>query len=50
MESRLKNITEMENILNATDGLIADMENLLQKWEENLPAFQRLMNYYGSEQ
>lgn len=50
MESRLKNITEMENILNATDGLIADLENLLQKWEENLPDFQRLMKYYGSEQ
>lgn len=48
MEDRIKNITEMESILNQTDKLISEMEKLLGKWEENQNKFNQLMNYYGS--
>ena len=37
MEIDLERITEMENALNQTDQLIKEMENLLKKWDENLP-------------
>lgn len=49
MEDRLKNITEMESILNQTDLLISEMEILVQKWEGNQSDFNQLMDYYGSE-
>lgn len=49
MEDRIKNITEMENILNETDSLISEMEILIQKWKKNQSDFALLMNYYGSE-
>lgn len=50
MEKRLKNITEMENILNSTDELISQMEKLLEKWELNQQDFNELMNYYNNEE
>ena len=50
MEKRLENITKMENILNSTDGLISEMEKLLQKWDHNQQDFNELMNYYNSEE
>lgn len=50
MEKRLQNITKMENILNSTDGLISEMEKLLQKWDHNQQDFNELMNYYNSEE
>ena len=49
MEERLENIKQMENILNRTDVLISEMEILLKKWQENEVDFQKLMDYYGSE-
>ena len=50
MEIDLARITEMENALNQTDALIQEMENLLKKWEENLPNNQKLYSYYYSEE
>ena len=50
MEKRLQNITKMENILNSTDGLISEMEKLLQKWDHNQQDFNELMIYYNSEE
>ena len=50
MEKRLENITKMENILNRTDGLIAEMEKILEKWEQNEQDFNELMNYYTGEE
>lgn len=50
MKDRLKNIEEMETILNRTDILINELEILLNKWEENQLDFAKLMNYYGSEE
>ncbi len=50
MEKRLENITKMENILNRTDGLISEMEKLLEKWEQNQQDFKELMNYYTGEE
>ncbi len=49
MENHIKNITEMENILNETDSLISEMEVLIKKWKKNQNDFARLMSYYGSE-
>ncbi len=50
MEKHLENITKMENILNRTDELILEMEELLKKWEQNQRDFNELMNYYTSEE
>ena len=50
MEIDLERITAMENALNQTDQLIKEMENLLKKWEENLPNYQKLYSYYYSEE
>ena len=50
MEKRLENITKMENILNRTDELNAEMEKLLEKWDQNQEDFNELMNYYTSEE
>ncbi len=50
MEKRLENITKMENILNHTDELNAEMEKLLEKWEQNQQNFNELMNYYTGEE
>lgn len=50
MEVDLDGITAMENALNQTNALIKEMENLLKKWEENLPKYQKLYNYYYSEE
>lgn len=50
MEIDLERITEMENALNQTDQLIKEMENLLKKWEENLPNYQKVYNYYYSDE
>lgn len=50
MEKRLKNITKMENILNRTNELIAEMQKLLEKWDQNQEDFNELMNYYTSEE
>ena len=50
MEKRLQNITKMENILNSTDGLISEMEKLLEKWDMNQQDFNELMIYYNSEE
>lgn len=49
MEKRLENIQQMENIMNTTDTLISEMEILINKWKENEAGFQKLMDYYGSE-
>lgn len=48
MEERIENITKMENILNHTNVLISEMENLLDNWKKNQAEFNALMNYYGS--
>lgn len=50
MEKRLEKITKMENILNSTDGLISEMEKLLEKWDMNQQDFNELMIYYNSEE
>lgn len=49
MEIDLERIATMENALNQTDALIKEMENLLKKWEENLPEYVKLKQYYYSE-
>ncbi|WP_027377046.1 DUF4298 domain-containing protein [Kaistella palustris] len=49
MEEQLRNIGEMENVLNRTNDLIAEMELLLAKWTVNQQEFNTLLDYYGSE-
>lgn len=50
MEKQLENISEMENILSSTTDLVQKMGDLLSQWENNIPEFKKLMDYYGSKQ
>ena len=47
---RIRNIREMEEILKKMTLLISDLHRACADWEEMLPAYKRLSDYYHSEQ
>lgn len=49
-DNQLKQIQQMEEILNQTDSFIGEAEKLLLRWKELQPKVKQLENYYYSEQ
>ncbi len=49
-QSRLQNISDMENIYNQLESNLKDMKKSVSKWKKLLPEFKKLMKYYESEQ
>lgn len=45
-----KDVIRYEEILNRSANLKDEMQNLLQKFEENLDEYNALKNYYGSQE
>lgn len=45
-ESRLKQLAEMENILDEANEFLAEAETFLEKWQAFLPKMKRLEQYY----
>ena len=45
-----KDVIRYEEILNRSADLKDEMQNLLQKFEENLDEYNALKNYYGSQE
>lgn len=45
-EERLKNIQEMEEILNKTEVFTSEAKQFLEKWENLLPEIKKLSDYY----
>ena len=49
-QSRLQNISDMEDIFNDLESSLKDMKKSVSKWNKSLPKFKKLMDYYESEQ
>jgi len=49
-QSRLQNISDMEDIFNNLESSLKDMKKSISKWNKSLPKFKKLMDYYESEQ
>jgi len=49
-QSRLQNISDMEDIFNNLELSLKDMKKSVSKWNKSLPKFKKLMDYYESEQ
>lgn len=49
-QSRLQNISDMENIYNQLESNLKDMKKSFSKRKRLLPEFKKLMKYYESEQ
>jgi hypothetical protein len=49
-QSRLQNISDMENIYNQLESNLKDMEKSVSKRKKLLPDYKKLMKYYESEQ
>lgn len=45
-EKQLKNIKEMEEILNKTEVFTSEAKQFLEKWENLLPEIKKLSDYY----
>lgn len=50
MEQRINNIKKLEVILDKATALFNDLEQMIEELEKFHPEFQKLMNYYGSEE
>ena len=49
-QSRLQNISDMEDVFNDLELSLKDMKKSVSKWNKSLPKFKKLMDYYESEQ
>ena len=49
-QSRLQNISDMEDIFNDLESSLKDMKKSVSKWNKSLPKFKKLMEYYENEQ
>jgi hypothetical protein len=49
-QSRLQNISDMEDIFNDLESSLKDMKKSVSKRNKSLPKFKKLMDYYESEQ
>lgn len=45
-DEKLRNIAEMEQILNKTESFNAETQHFLAKWEALLPEIEKLSDYY----
>ena len=46
---QLAHISEMEKILNESSEILENLENCHEKWQKNFQNFQKLIEYYSSE-
>ena len=49
-QSRLQNISDMEDVFNDLELSLKNMKKSVSKWNKSLPKFKKLMDYYESEQ
>ena len=49
-QSRLQNISDMEDVFNDLELSLKNMKKSVSKWNKSLPKFKKLMEYYESEQ